>query len=150
MASSVGGGFPSPFDVPIPPACDGWEQMYAYHVAFSEDRRVFDEGRFWFQDALHCPEPFCPFDSVWFDYAVVAFNQANARLFAVPPSLGIEHRVLNGYVYVSANAVTDEALLARRAALFTRRGGHYYRNWDELYERWVEKIEETTRARSWE
>ena len=42
--------------------------MYAYHTLFSEDRRSFDDGRFWFQDALHSPEPFCPFDVVWFDY----------------------------------------------------------------------------------
>ena len=31
--------FPSPFDVSIPAACEGWEEMYAYHVPFSEDRR---------------------------------------------------------------------------------------------------------------
>jgi phosphohistidine swiveling domain-containing protein len=136
-------GFPSPFDVPIPADCEGWEDMYAYHVVFSEDRTAFDEGRFWFQDAVHTPEPVAPFDSVWFDYAVVAFNQANARLFALPPSLGIEHRLLNGYVYVSANAVTDDATLARRTELFTTRGGHYYRNWDQLYDRWVEKVERT-------
>ena len=100
---SAHGGFPSPFDVPIPPGCGGWEDMYAYHGVFSEDRRAFDEGRFWFQDAVHTPEPFCPFDSVWFDYAVAAFNQANTRLFVVPPSLGVEYRMLNGYVYASAN-----------------------------------------------
>ena len=58
--------------------------MYAYHALFSEDRRAFDEGRFWFQDALHAPEPFCPFDCVWFDYAVVALNQASTRLFVEP------------------------------------------------------------------
>ncbi len=117
--------------------------MYAYHASFSEDRRAFDEDRFWFQDAVHSPEPFCPFDSVWFDYAVVAFNQASARLFAIPASLGIEYRVLNGYVYVSANAVTDEETLALRAKLFTSRGGYYYEHWAEIYERWVEKVERT-------
>jgi pyruvate, water dikinase len=135
--------FPSPFDVAIPPGCEGWEEMYPYHAVFSEDRRSSDEERFWFQDALHSPEPFCPFECVWFDYAVVALNQASARVFAVPPSLGIEYRLLNGYQYASANLVTDEEELGRRAELFTRRGGHYYRNWGELYKRWVEKVERT-------
>jgi pyruvate,water dikinase len=137
--------FPSPFEVPIPSGCEGWEDMYAYHALFSEDRRSFDEERFWFHDAIHSPEPLCPFDSVWFDYAVTALNQASARLFVVPPSLGVEYRMLNGYVYLSANSVTDEATLARRAELFTRRGGHYYEHWAELYERWVEKVERTNR-----
>ena len=129
----------------IPPGCEGWEEMYAYHASFIEDRRVFDEARFWFQDALHSPEPFCPFDCVWFDYAVAAFNQASARLFVVPRSLGIEYRLLNGYVYVSANSVTDEETVALRAELFTSRGGHYYEHWPELYDRWVDKVEEANR-----
>jgi pyruvate, water dikinase len=138
-------GFPSPFDVPIPSGCEGWEEMYAYHVPFSEDRRTFDEGRFWFQDGLHSAEPLYPFDAIWFDYGVVALNQASARLFVVPPSLGVEYRVLNGYFYSSANSVTDEATLAWRAELFARRGGYYYEHWDELYERWQEKVEAAIR-----
>ena len=138
-------GFPSPFEVAIPPACEGWEEMYAYHTVFSEDRRAFDDERFWFQNSLHAPEPFFPFDWVWYDAAVTALNQSCTRLFVVPPTLGVEVRILNGYVYQSANSVTDEGALARRAELFSTRGGHYYRHWDELYERWVEKVEEATR-----
>ena len=72
-------------------------------------------------------------------------NQANTRLFVVPPSLGAEYRVLNGYLYFSANSVTDEETLARRGELFAERGGFYYRHWDEIYERWVERVEATTR-----
>ena len=81
-------GFPSPFEVTIPPDCEGWEEMYARHVLFGEDRRAFEEGRFWFQDGLHAAEPLYPFDSFVFEYAVVALNQANSRLFVVPASLG--------------------------------------------------------------
>ena len=119
--------------------------MYAYHASFGEDRGDFDEQRFWLQDALHTPEPIYPFDYVWIEYAYIALNQASTRLFAVPPSLGSEHRMLNGYLYVSANSVVDEEMLGRRAALFTRRAGHYYRHWRELYEQWVEKVERTNR-----
>jgi pyruvate,water dikinase len=137
-------GFPNPFEVPIPLGCEGWQELYAYHALFSDDRRALDEERFWFQDALHSPEPFCPFESFWFDYAVTALNQANTRLFALPPSFGVEYRILNGYVYVSANDVTDEHAIARRAGLFATRSGRYYEHWDELYERWVEKVEKTT------
>ena len=137
-------GFPSPFEVAIPPACDRWETMYASHVTFSGDRRGFDEGRFWFQDGLHAAEPLYPFDSFVFEYAVVALNQASSRLFVTPRSLGIECRILNGYLFVSSNSVNDEAAIVRRAELFARRSGYYYENWNALYERWVEKVETAT------
>jgi pyruvate,water dikinase len=137
--------FPSPFEVPTPPGCEGWEEMYPYYVLFADERRAADESRFWFQNGLHSPEPIHPFDCIWMDYAVPALNQANARLFVVPPSLGVEYRVLNGYCYLSSNSVTDGETLGRRAELFAKRGGHYYAHWDELYERWVEKVEAATR-----
>jgi pyruvate,water dikinase len=136
--------FPSPFELSIPSGCDGWEEMYSYHALFSEDRRGFEEGRFWFQDALHYPEPFRPFDAVTLDYTLVAFSQASARLFVVPPSLGAEYRIVNGYVYLSPNSVTDEGTLGRRAELFSGRGGYYYEHWDGLYARWLEKVEGAT------
>src|SRR3954452_3939499 len=125
--------FPSPFDVSIPADCAGWEELYVHHALVSEDRSEFDEGRFWFQVAVHSSEPFYPFDAIVLDYIVVACNQVSARTFAVPPSLGLEYRIVNGYYYASANAVTDEASLHERAELFLRRGGYYYEHWDELY-----------------
>ena len=136
--------FPSPFAVPSPSGCEGWQEMYPFHVVFDEGRREFEERRFWFREALHISEPLHPFDAIAYDSAVVALNQASARLFVVPPSLGVEYRVLNGYVYVSTSSVDDEAMLARRTELFAQRGGHYYRHWDELYERWVQKVEAAT------
>ena len=138
-------GFPSPFELSIPSGCDGWEEMYPQHAVFSEDRREFDEGRFWFLDALHYPEPFRSFDAVTLDYTLVAFSQASARLFVVPSSLGGEYRVLNGYVYISPSSITDRAALSRRADPFAKRGGYYYEHWDELYARWLEKIEGATK-----
>jgi hypothetical protein len=114
-------GFPRPLEVPIPPECEGWEEFYSYDMLFSEERRGFDESRFWFHDRLHYAEPFHPFDAVYHRYLIAGFNQGSARLFVVPPSLGLEVRILNGYVYLSGNSVTDEVTLARRAALFATR-----------------------------
>ena len=51
---------------------------------------------------------------------MAGFSQASARLFVVPTSLGLEHRILGGYVYLSPNSITDEATIAQRAELFTR------------------------------
>ena len=115
------------------------------HALFSEDRRAFEESRFWFQDGLHCGRAAL---SLRLDRCSSTPWSPSTRPAPVssssPPSLGVECRLLNGYVYLSANSVTDEATLARRAELFRRRGGYYYEHWDELYERWLEQVEAAT------
>ncbi len=136
-------GFSSPFEVPVPKGCDGWESMYPYYALFSEERRASEEARGWFRDGMHFPEPMFPFDFVTADSPYMCLGQANTRIFAVPPALGIDHRVLYGWVYMSANSVTDEAEIGRRAQLFGERAGYYFRNWEELYGRWQAKVEET-------
>ena len=66
---------------------------------------------------MHYAEPHYPFDTAVFESSIMGFNQASARLFVVPSSLGIEARILNGYVYLSANSVTDDARGAPRRAV---------------------------------
>jgi pyruvate,water dikinase len=139
-------GFPSPHDMPIPPACEGWEEMYARHMAFHVDRRLFDDGRFWLLDAVHGGQPLYPLDALSVEFACAALSQASSRLFVVPPSHGFEARILNGFLYWSPTPVEDETELARRAELFQRRGGHYYQHWDELYAGWVERMRAEIRA----
>ncbi len=140
QASAARSGFPSPFEVPIPPECEGWEELYTPFSVFSEDRRAFDESRCWFQLSSHYAEPFCPFDAIFFEYATAALSQSSTRIFVVPPSLGFELRVLNGFVYLSPNSVTDELALAHRAELFAARGGFYYEHWEELLVEWQRRV----------
>lgn len=129
----------------VPPGCEGWEEMYPRHARFGEDRGDVGEGRFWFRDDMHWSEPLHPFDAVVVDFSVVALSQASARLFAVPASLGIEYRILNGYGYVSPHSITDRATIERRAQLFADRGGFYYDHWGDLYASWLQKVESATR-----
>ena len=136
-------GFSSPFEVPVPDGCEGWESMYPYYALFSEERRQSEEARGWFRDGMHFPEPMFPFDFVTADSPYMCLGQANTRIFAVPPALGIDHRVLYGWVYMSANGVTDEAEIGRRAQLFGERAGFYFQNWDDLYGRWQAKVQDT-------
>jgi pyruvate,water dikinase len=136
-------GFTSPFEVPAPDGCEGWESMYPYYALFSDQRRESEQARGWFRDGMHFPEPMYPFDFVTADSPYMCLGQANSRIFMVPPALGIDHRVLYGWVYMSANPVTDEAEIGRRAELFQKRAGYYFENWDELYGRWQTKVEET-------
>jgi pyruvate,water dikinase len=139
-------GFLSPFEVPAPQGCEGWESMYPYYSLFSEERRESEQVRGWFRDGMHFPEPMFPFDFVTADSPYLSLGQANSRIFLVPPALGIDHRVLYGWVYMSANPVTDEEEIGRRAQEFQKRAGHYFQNWDELYGRWQEKVEKEIRG----
>ena len=142
-------GFMSPFEVPAPDGCEGWEAMYPYYALFSEERRESEEARGWFRDGMHFPEPMFPFDFVTADSPYMCLGQANSRIFAVPPALGIDHRVLYGWVYMSANPVTDPEEIGRRAELFGQRAGFYFQNWDELYGRWRTKVQETIDELAW-
>src|SRR5437763_6527829 len=135
--------FASPFELPTPDGCEGWESMYPYYALFRSEQREAEEARGWFRDGMHFPEPMYPFDFVTADSPYLCLGQANSRIFVVPPALGIDHRVLFGWVYMSANPVTDPAEVAKRAELFGRRAGFYFENWDELYGRWQSKVQKT-------
>lgn len=137
--------FPSPFEVATPPGCEGWEQLYPYYYLFSEERREFEEGKFWFFDGMHHPEPLYPFDTITSESWWVALSQYTTRVFVIPPALGIDQRVINGYLYISANAITDPKVVEERVAFFKRRAGYYFEHWDELYEKWQRKAEEQIR-----
>lgn len=132
-------GFPSPFEIPTPPGAEGWERMYPYYATFSEDRRDTEEERFWFFDSMHYPDPVYPFDLLIPEHTWVIASQNITRVFAVPSALGLDHRVVNGYVYVSPSVITDQAEIERRATIFSSRAGFYFENWPQLYDAWVAK-----------
>jgi pyruvate, water dikinase len=133
--------FPSPYEIPTPPACEGWQEMYPYYALFDESRRELDENRFWFWNSMHFPLPMPAFDVACIDAPYQAVGEWQNRFFAVPPAMGIDYRIVNGYVYISGNPVTDPAKVAERVEIFQRRAGYYFEHWDELYVRWKEKMQ---------
>ena len=133
--------FPSPFSMQTPPGCEGWEEMYPYYARFDERRRDTDEPRFWFWNSMHFPLPMPAFDVICIDSPYQAVGSWQNRVFAVPPAMGIDYRIVNGYVYISGNPVTDPAKIAERATYFEARAGHYFQNWNELYGKWRAKME---------
>jgi len=134
--------FPSPYEVPTPPGCEGWEEMYPYYARFDEARREADEGRFWFWNSMHFPEPMPAFDVICIDAPYQAIGSWQNRVFAVPPAMGIDYRCVNGYIYISGNPVLDPEKVAERAQVFTQRAAYYYENWDELYAKWKGRMED--------
>ena len=133
--------FPSPYEIATPPGCEGWQEMYPYYAVFDESRRAEDENRFWFWNSMHFPVPMPSFDVQCIDAPYQAVGEWQNRFFAVPPAMGIDYRIVNGYVYISGNPVTDPEKIAERVEYFQRRAGYYFEHWEELYAGWRRKME---------
>ncbi len=131
--------FVSPYEDPAPEGAEGWEALYPYHVLFREDRREFEESRFWFADLQHWPTVFKPFDMITVEFACKGLGQYNTRHLMIPPANGIDYRVHNGYLYMSPVPV-PEADIPARVPQFMERAGHYFANWPSLLENWERKV----------
>ena len=124
--------FPLPSEIADAPGAEDWRSMYPYFTRFQPE----DDQRFWFYNSMHFPEPMPAFDTITAEVPYTAIGANTARVFVFPTTLGIEHRIVNGRVYITANPVTDPAEIGRRAAIFGERASYYYENWDALYEGW--------------
>ena len=128
--------FPLPSSLRVVPGTERAQAAYSYLTQFTEA----DDSRFWFYNSMHFPEPMCAFDMVTAEAAYCALGSANTRVHSLPTTLGIDHRIINGRVYIGGNAVTDPAKIARRTAEFQQRAFYYYANWETLQAQWHEKM----------
>jgi pyruvate, water dikinase len=129
-------GFPLPSSLKVIPGTERAQAAYPYTVQFTPD----DDQRFWFYNSMHFPEPMSAFDMVTAEAAYCALGSANTRVHCLPTTLGIDHRIINGRVYIGGNAVTDPAEIARRTEEFQKRAFYYYEHWERLYAQWREKM----------
>ncbi|CAN5194384.1 PEP-utilizing enzyme [soil metagenome] len=132
--------FPSPFDIPTPEGAEGWQDLYTYSLPFSEDRREYEESMFWFQDGIHWGQALHPWDATFLEFALASLSQYNTRHYLIPPALGVDYRLLNGYAYLAPVGVADPDEVGRRVPHFMERAGFYFGNWDDLYGKWLEKV----------
>ncbi|OPX94314.1 MAG: Chondramide synthase cmdD [Syntrophorhabdus sp. PtaB.Bin006] len=135
--------FMDPHDVPTISGTEGWERMYPYQYQFSKEdpeRTKFESSQIWYYDGLHYPEPHYPFDLFWDEAWFLALSQYNSRIFMVPPAMGIDHRIINGYVYITPVGIPDPNEVGKRVPLFMERAGYYYQNWDTLFGKWKKKV----------
>ena len=95
--------FPLPSEIEKVPGADVTAGMYPYFTQF----RPEDDGRFWFYNKMHFPEPMPAFDAITAEGAYAGLGVMVTRMFAVPTSKGFEHRIVNGRIYIAANSVTD-------------------------------------------
>ena len=130
--------FDSPFSIPTPQGAQGWEDMYSYHMLFSDARKDYDDSTFWIRDSIHLPTVMPPFDMSLVEYAFASLGSYNSRHYLVPPAMGIDIRVLNGYFYLSPVGVNPDDI-GPRVEHFMQRAGHYFGNWDSIEQEWIAK-----------
>src|SRR6266403_2921005 len=128
--------FPLPSSVKVVSGTEGAQAAYPYHIQFSKA----DDRKFWFYNSMHFPEPMSAFDMVTAEAAYCALGAVNTRVHCLPTTLGIDHRIINGRVYIGGNAVTDPKEIVRRTAEFQKRAFYYYQNWESLYAQWKQKM----------
>lgn len=128
--------FPLPSSLKVVPGTEAAQAAYPYYTQFT----AADDQRFWFYNSMHFPEPMSAFDMVTAEAAYCALGSSTTRVHCIPTTLGIDHRIINGRVYIGGNAVTDPAEIARRAAEFEQRAFYYYENWERLYAQWRERM----------
>lgn len=131
--------FPSAYDLKAPVGAEDWRDLYPYYMQFQDNRRPEEDGKFWFCDSQHWPNPFKPFDAVTVEFAVKCLGQYNTRHYLVPPANGVDFRIHNGYVYMSPVSVAQE-LIPDRVPQFMDRAGHYFTNWSALLDNWMKKV----------
>lgn len=129
-------GFPLPSSLEVLAGTERAQAAYPYTVQFGPG----DDQRFWFYNSMHFPEPMSCFDMVTAEAAYCALGAANTRVHCLPTTLGIDHRIINGRVYIGGNAVTDSQEIARRTLEFQQRAFYYYENWETLYAQWKRKM----------
>src|SRR5580658_5479940 len=128
--------FPLPSSLKVVPGTERAQAAYPYYTQFE----AADDQRFWFYNSMHFPEPMSAFDMVTAEAAYCALGAANTRVHCLPTTLGIDHRIINGRVYIGGNAVTDPKEIARRTEEFQKRAFYYYQNWETLYAHWKQKM----------
>lgn len=132
--------FPYLHEAPCPAGAEGWQDMYPYFLISQPEGRDFEQERFWFADSMHWSRAVHPFDSIGAEAVYYGCGINGARSVVLPAALGLDVRMVNGYVYICPQAVSDPDEIQRRLALFQERAGHYYKNWDSLYANWKEKM----------
>src|SRR6266508_2065738 len=76
------------------------------------------------------------------EFALKCLSQYNTRFYIIPPAMGVDYRILNGYTYLSPVGIADQAVIGSRVPHFLERAGYYFQHWDALYAKWLVKMKQ--------
>ena len=125
-----------------PAGAEGWQRMYPYYLVSQPEGRQQEDSRFWFADSMHWSRAVHPFDSIGAEAVYYGVGVNSARSIVLPSALGLDVRMVNGYVYICPLPVTDPKEVQDRLTHFQQRAGFYYQNWNDLYDKWKVKMTE--------
>lgn len=128
--------FPLPSSLKVVPGTEAAQASHPYYSQFVPE----DDGLFWFYNSMHFPEPMHHFDMITAEAAYVAMGAFNTRVHVLPTAKGVQHRFINGRVYIGGVVVTDPDEIAERVGEFQSRAFYYYENWERLYDQWKDKM----------
>lgn len=128
--------FPLPSSVKVVPGTETAQEAYPYYCQFMPE----DDERFWFYNSMHFPEPMHHFDMITAEAAYCALGSFNTRVHVLPTTKGIDHRIINGRVFIGGVPVTDPEEIRERLSEFQQRAFYYYENWERLYDQWKDKM----------
>ena len=117
--------FPFFHEAQVPAGAEGWQRMYPYFLVSQPEGQAAEDSRFWFADSMHWSRAVHPFDSIGAEAVYYGAGVNSARSIALPSALGLDVRMVNGYVYICPLPVTDPAEIERRLVLFQERAGFY-------------------------
>ena len=142
--------FMDPHDVPPIPGTEGWERMYPYYYQFVPKgtdpiMERYEDSQMWFVDGMHQTAPLLPFETYPDDYWWPSLSQISTRVFCFPTSRGIDHRMLNGWVYLTSLEEEDSAVIEQKAKVVEKRLNYYYQHWDEFLKLWTKKQYENSK-----
>jgi pyruvate,water dikinase len=123
-----------------PDGAHGWQRMYPYFLTSQPEGQAFEDERFWFIDSMHWSRAVHPFDTIGAEAVYYGAGANSARGIVLPAAIGLDMRIVNGFVYICPQQVTDPKEIERRLALFHERAGFYYKNWNSLYDNWKKKM----------
>jgi pyruvate,water dikinase len=128
--------FPLPSSIATLPGTEAEQAAYPYYTQFQPG----DDERFWFYNSMHFPEPMHHFDMITAEAAYCALGSFNTRVHVLPTTKGIDHRIINGRVFIGGVPVTDPAEIEARVGEFQQRAFYYYEHWERLYDQWKVKM----------
>jgi pyruvate,water dikinase len=128
--------FPLPSSLEVVPGTEAAQAAHPYYIQFAPE----DDERFWFYNSMHFPEPMHHFDMVTAEAAYCALGSFNTRVHVLPTTKGIDHRIINGRVFIGGVPVTDPDEIEARMGEFQQRAFYYYENWEKLYDQWKDKM----------
>ena len=126
-ATPIVGSFPSPFEIETPPGCEGWEEHVPVLRALRRGARARPTSSASGSGTRCTSRCRCRRStrsaSTRAYYALGTGRTASSRSRRRWASTTA---VINAYIYISVNAVTDPAKIAERAEFFQKRAGYYF------------------------